>query len=189
MTYKKVLGFILVLLLVISLVGCGFSMAVLPLTLETGDSFSVKMESDDTYYELEFDESDNILYFYEHDEDKDNGYKAIFLDEDGMTGYLGNILEFLAGGMLEMKHVDDGAINGVKYTMISFVNQGEKTYEIIGWIEGSNTGLLFDGTTSKSKTLDAFSCLTFEIKETDQEDEDYYYENIDDLEDIWDYNG
>ena len=181
MSFKKICFVVLSFVLILSCAGCAFSAAALPLNVVTGDKLIVKMHSDDTYYKLEFDDEKNLLKMFENS-NQENKYICALHSEETLNDYIGIVLTALETNTYDMTIVDNGTINGVKYTLVSFDNGDGKTYEIIGWIQGSNTGLVLDGYISKDETIKAFSALTFEIKSTEQEDEKYYYKNINNLE-------
>jgi hypothetical protein len=57
-------------------------------------------------------------------------------------------------------------------------------YEAIGWIIGSNTGIVARSYESKESMDYIMDCITLEIMETKQGDGKYYYDVVDSIEDM-----
>lgn len=183
---KKLFIFVLSIVMVLSFAGCAFSAAILPVTLENGDSFNIKMKSDSQMLSLTYDkDKDDLLKLCDSDENE--VLVGAFLDDDSFEDYVETLISSYEDGLSNIKFLDAGEHNGIEYVLISFKNPSEeKTYEIVGWIVGSNTGVLLDGSESKSETVKLFKSLTFKISETEQTKSKYVNDALDDLKDFVD---
>ena len=65
----------------------------------------------------------------------------------------------------------------VKYMYFSYTNtNGEKVNEILGWIKGSNSGVVFESTEDMASAQDYFTDINFNVTETDQSNSEYICE-------------
>ena len=170
--------------MLLSLAGCAFGAAVLRIQLTHGDYFKVKMISNYRDLTLKFDKDDNnLLKLYD---DADVVLLCAFQTHESLGDYLEIVISELESNGGVVKIEESGEVNGVKYTLISFENEnGYRTYEIIGWIVGTNTGIIADGE-FKNETLKLFGTLKFKISRTEQTNADYYFKNIDNFENLMD---
>lgn len=177
---KKLFAIFISIIMLLSLSGC--STATLKIQLSNGDSFKIKMSSNSRNLTLILDEEDNnLLKLYDNDEVV---LLCAFQSHEILEEYVGLVISELESGSDIVRIEDSGEINGVKYTLISFEDEyGTRTYEVIGWIVGSNTGIIADGE-FKNKTLELFETLTFKIKNTTQSEANYCFKNIDNFENL-----
>jgi len=72
--------------------------------------------------------------------------------------------------------IQEGEDANVRYIFYSYPSSGKSVvYEILGWIIGSNSGLVMKGNDDKDETLDIFTDLYFNVMETDQMNEYYIF--------------
>lgn len=45
----------------------------------------------------------------------------------------------------------------------------------LGWITGSNTGIIFESTSSQDEAAEEFGRISFKVNKTEQKDESYVY--------------
>lgn len=71
----------------------------------------------------------------------------------------------------------------VYYMFYSYPGEdGDTVYEMLGWIEGSNSAFVYESTQDEDSTKDIFKDLWFEVEDTDQENGNYVA-NPDEMED------
>ena len=181
---KRLFILVISVIMVLSVAGCAFSVSTLPVSLKNGDSFNVKMKSDSQMLSLTYNKDDNNLLQLCDDEENELLVGA-FLDEEIFKTYVEAIISSYKKSLSDIKILDKGKYKGVEYVIISFKNPSEeKTYEIIGWIVGSNTGILIDGFESETETMRMFKNLTFKISETEQSQSKYINNAINDLKNL-----
>ena len=72
--------------------------------------------------------------------------------------------------------IQEGEDANVRYIFYSYPSSEKSVvYEILGWIVGSNSGLVMKGNDDKDETLDIFTDLYFNVMETDQMNEYYIF--------------
>lgn len=65
----------------------------------------------------------------------------------------------------------------VNYIYYSYTNsEGNTTYEVLGWILGSNSGIVMEGNSNQDETIDVFTDLYFEVTDSEQDNEYYIYD-------------
>lgn len=145
----------------------------LTLNVDTGDSVKVGINMKQGN-DISFDKEKNIINI----SDKDGKVPAqgIFVPQKSYSLYY------------ETAYTDDrcsikdsGRRNGIAYTYYTYNNNGEINCEFIGWIIGSNTGIVFESTTlSEEDGQELFRLLQFSTDKTEQVNAEYAYEpNID----------
>lgn len=169
---KKILALGLSLVMVLGMTACSFSSnKALTMDVETGDKIKVECDTSDGL-SMKWDKEDNIMTVKE---DKDTVLELVFADEDHIEEYCE-----AASGEVDVKDTDEE--NGVVYTLFAAEDDDEEKFFIVGWIVGSDTGIIAEGTDSKKDTMNAFEALTFTVEDTDQDDDDFYVEDVEEIE-------
>ena len=169
---KKILALGLSVVMIFGMTACSFSSnKALTMDVETGDKIKVACDTSDGY-SMKWDKEDDIMTV---SEDKDTVLELIFADEDHIEEYCE-----AANGEVEVKDSDEHG--GVVYTLFAAEDDDEEKYFIVGWIVGSDTGIIAEGTDSKKETQNAFKALTFTVEDTDQDDDDFYVEDVEEIE-------
>jgi hypothetical protein len=178
--YKKILSLVLTLVIVLSLAGCQFaaSMATKTINVNTGDTLKFSFKTDKHMWDSEL--ADGLLTMEEDDEII---FKCAFHDEDTMEDYVEVVNGALESGAQDIEVEDDGKINNIKYVLISFDQDDERVYEFIGWIVGSNTGIVADVYGDEDFAEEVLETIKFTVKKTEQDDESYYCDVIKDIDD------
>lgn len=176
---KKVIAMICVVVVSISCAACEFaaSMATQTLSLTTGDSLVVSFKTDKHNWSMDL--KDDLLTLVEKDEII---FKCAFHNDDSMEDYAEIVHEALKNGTQDIEFEEDGQIDNIKYVLVSFEQDDKIVYEIIGWIIGSDTGIVADIYGAKSFAKEIIETLKFKVKKTEQANTDYYNEVIDEIE-------
>lgn len=177
---KKIIILLLCTLTIGMLTACNFaaSYQVVTINVETGDTFAATIATKSHVWEIGMDK--NIFCVSENDDTK---LQCMFMTEPAFINYVCNVDNYLSNGSQDMQFIDQGEINGLRYVIVSFADgQGTKTYEVIGWIIGSNTGIVGDCTESEDMMRELLESLTFKIKKTQQNNELYYCNAIESIE-------
>ena len=169
---KKILALGLSVVMVFGMTACSFSSnKALTMDVETGDKIKVECDTSDGL-SMKWDKEDNIMTIKKG---KDTVLELIFADEDHIEEYCE-----AANGEVDVKDTDEE--NGVVYTLFAAEDDDEEKFFIVGWIVGSDTGIIAEGTDSKKDTMNAFEALTFTVEDTDQDDDDFYVEDVEEIE-------
>ena len=100
---------------------------------------------------------------------KDTVMTGILLSDKDYTAYFDTA--YTDGAC---KIIDKGKDKGLEYIYYTYTKGDDITYEYLGWIVGSNTGVLLEGGDSKSLTSDVFDTVFVSVKDTEK-DNDYVY--------------
>lgn len=132
-----------------------------------GDEFSVSINNKKTNT-LSYDETDGVISI---------------INEDGKILQSGCLLntrwykEYYDTVTNECNIICNGSSANVDYIFYSYTineNDNDKVmYEFLGWIIGSNTGIVWEGGSDESDALDLFSDLWFTVETTDQTDNNF----------------
>lgn len=163
---KKLMAILLATLMLFSMAACSTNIG-LTMNVGTGDEIKVKLDTSDDH-SMKWDDDDNVLNVKA---DGDTILEMIWDDEDHMAEYCE-----AATGYVNVKEFD--IRDDVVYSVFVANDDEDEIHYIVGWIIGSDTGFIIEGTDSKRETMRAFDALTFEVKDTDQDDEDYYLECV-----------
>jgi hypothetical protein len=174
--YKKIIAIICAMVIAITCAACEFSASTVSqiLNLDNGDSIKVAFSTNKHSWDMEF--KNDVLTLEENDKIVLNGY---FYTASSMKSYVAKIKDAIATGSQRVKIEDSGKADNFKYVMISFDKNGKTTYEIVGWIVGSNTGIVADVSGSEELAQDIVEALKFTVKKTKQPDSSYYCDEID----------
>jgi hypothetical protein len=149
----------------------------------TEDKMEVQMSNLDDEWEMDFDKDsdDKIVVF-----DGDKGiYDVTFMDELTMDSYIEQLQYNIQKEMITVEFLENNKENGIAYTMYTVKKDKFNVhYEAIGWIIGSNTGIVARSYESKESMDYIMDCITLEIMETKQGDGKYYYDVVDSIEDM-----
>ena len=182
---KKIISMLLAIVMISSLTGCGMikdvfskipttSSMSLTLNVETGDAIKITMDTS-TGYKMTFDNNESMFNIYEKEsENSDPIMQGIFMTTDSFNEYY-NIVYSLTHGNV----VGTGSNDTMKYTILVYDDEEMEnpTSEFMGWVKGSNTGVVFESMVLPTKTAeDIFKLLTFEVESTEQSDKDYIVE-------------
>lgn len=168
---KKIFALLLVFVMVLGMTACSTNKS-LTIDLETGDEIKVTCDTSEDY-DMKWDGDDSELTVKEDDE---KILELVFAEGDALIEKME-----MMNGLIEIKEDDEE--NGVRYLIFTAPDsEDEDVHYIAGWIVGSDTGIYAQGTDSKKETLNALQALTFEIEDTDQDDDDYYPDIFDDIE-------
>ena len=188
---KKYIKQLIVILLsftfMMSIVGCnepyGSVYMGMELFLYTEDEIEVQMSNLDDEWEMDYDkERDEKIVVFDGEK---SIYDVTFMDELTMNSYI-ELLEYdIQKEMIKVEFLENNKENGIAYTM--YIVEKDKFnvhYEVIGWIIGSNTGIVAKSYESKESMDYIMDCITFEIMETKQRDDKYYYNVVDNIVDM-----
>lgn len=100
---------------------------------------------------------------------KDTVMTGILLSDKDYTAYFDTA--YTDGAC---KIIDKGKDKGLEYIYYTYTKGDDITYEYLGWIVGSNTGVLLEGGDSKSLTSNVFDTVSVSVKDTEK-DNDYVY--------------
>lgn len=162
-------------MMAVLLAGCGGSSTMsIVLNVDTGDSISVSLDTSDGN-KMEFDKEKNIINIRDAEaEGEPITARSIFVPQESYALYYET-----AYSDTRCIIIDEGESNGIAYTFYSYNDGNRVNYECIGWVTGTNTGVVMESTVlgeEESKLL--FGKLSFEAKETGQQNEGYIYEPI-----------
>jgi hypothetical protein len=138
---------------------------MLTLALDTGDSIEIKLDTSDDL-SMRWDESESTMHVKDGDDE-------ILLVIFAGKGLMKECLEGVEG---KVKVKDTGSNNGTKYSLFAY-DDDDKHY-IVGWVVGSDTGIIIEGSDSQKDTMNAFEAMSFAVVDTDQDDEYYYVEGV-----------
>ena len=188
---KKYIKQLIVILLsftfMMSIVGCnepyGSVYMGMELFLYTEDEIEVQMSNLDDEWEMDYDKDcdEKIVVF----DGEKSIYDVTFMDELTMDSYIEQLEYGIQKEMHKVEFLENDKGNGIAYTM--YVVEKDKFnvyYEVIGWIIGSNTGIVAKSYESKESMDYIMDCITFEIMETKQRDDKYYYNVVDNIVDM-----
>lgn len=137
----------------------------LVVTSNVGDEFNVSINNKKTNT-ISFDESNGVISL--NNENGDILQSGCFLNARWYKEYYDAITT-------ECNILSYGSSANIDYIFYSYIineNGNEKTmYEFLGWIIGSNTGIVWEAGNNETEALDLFSDLWFEVETTDQKDE------------------
>jgi len=188
---KKYIKQLIVILLsftfMMSIVGCnepyGSVYMGMELFLYTEDEIEVQMSNLDDEWEMDYDKDcdEKIVVF----DGEKSIYDVTFMDELTMDSYIEQLEYGIQKEMYKVEFLENDKGNGIAYTM--YVVEKDKFnvyYEVIGWIIGSNTGIVAKSYESKESMDYIMDCITFEIMVTKQRDDKYYYNVVDNIVDM-----
>lgn len=142
--------------------------------IKSGQVFDMVSDSGDVIHvtinnkrsnRIEYNESERT--FKVVDENEKNLGKGYFLTEKYYKQYYKTVKK-------ECEVIGDNFFCNVKYMYFSYTNtDGEKVNEILGWIKGSNSGVVFESTKDMSNVQDYFTDINFDVTETDQTNSEY----------------
>lgn len=165
---KKIIALCLVFVMALGMTACN-STKSLTIEVSTGDDIKVICDTSEGM-SMSWDGDDSEMTIKEDD---DKIFEFIFIEEDGFEDELVGLV-----GVIDLK--EDDELNGLRYLLFS--NEDDE-YGVIGWVIGSETGIYGDGE-SKKDIKNALKALTFEVEDTDVDEDDYYPEIFDDMEDL-----
>jgi hypothetical protein len=184
---KQLIAVLLSLTFMMIIVSCDGPYGAVYMGMEispyTEDKIEVQMSNLDDGWEMDFDNGSNndVVVF---DGDK-SIYDVTFMDELTMNSYI-ELLEYdIQKEMIKVEFLENAKENGIAYTM--YIVEKDKFnvhYEVIGWIIGSNTGIVAKSYESKESMDYIMDCITLEIMETKQRDGKYYYGVVDNIEEM-----
>lgn len=135
------------------------------ITSSVGDEFNVSINNKKANT-LSYNESDEVISI--HNENNEVLQSGCFLNASWYKKYYNAVTD-------ECNIISYGSSANVDYIFYSYTiteNNNEKTmYEFLGWIIGSNTGIVWEAGNNEDEALILFSDLWFEVKTTDQQDE------------------
>ena len=171
--FKKFLALALGASMVLSMTACSLTGGNKAQSIETdaGDKIKVSCDTSDGL-SMNWNKDKEILTVKDG---KDDALELVFVDEDKIEEYCEE-----ASGEVEVKTTDEH--DGVVYTLFASEDDDDEKHYIVGWIVGSDSGIIAEGTDSKKGTLNAFKALEFEIEDTDQDDDDFYVEDVEEIE-------
>ncbi len=145
------------------------------LDFATDDELNVSIDSDENINLTYNEENDYLLRVYE---DEELDVIIGFMDKDAIDSYCSSIEDGISNDE-EIEVIESGQVNNVMYTLITYeTSDGNTVYEMIGWVIGSNIGFLADGYESERQFMKTMESISFEIEDTKQRDEEYYF-NVD----------
>lgn len=184
---KQLIVVLLSFTFMMSIVGCnepyGSVYMGMELFLYTEDEIEVQMSNLDDEWEMDYDKDcdEKIVVF----DGEKSIYDVTFMDELTMDSYIEQLEYGIQKEMHKVEFLENDKENGIAYTM--YVVEKDKFnvyYEVIGWIIGSNTGIVAKSYESKESMDYIMDCVTFEIMETKQRDDKYYYNVVDNIVDM-----
>lgn len=145
------------------------------ITSDIGDEFNVSINNKKTNT-LSYNEADGVISI--NSESGEVLQSGCFLNTRWYKEYYDAVTN-------ECNIISYGSSANVDYIFYSYTiteNNNEKTmYEFLGWIIGSNTGIVWEAGNNEDEALRLFSDLWFEVKTTDQQDE-YFVTDPDTIE-------
>lgn len=160
-----------------SAAGCGKfkTGTAVSLSVDTGDSVKITIESDS--HKISFDKEKSVVSIAERKEKGENEEDAavlmhgIFVPQNSYSLYYKT-----AYTDSRCSVVENGDGNGIAYTYYTY-DSGEKVNcEYIGWIKGSNTGVVFESTVMEPEScMELVKTLSFSVDSTNQANEEYVY--------------
>ena len=178
---KKIFSSIIAFILIFALFGCTSISNSTVIELEHGDKFKAKITAENRTLTSELNEAGDKLTFYENEIET---LVVAFLSKNAMNNYLNLMIVELSEKEPMITILDEGYTNDITYALISFDNEnGGTTYEIIGWIVGTNTGILMDSFESEDAAMEWFDSLNLELLKTNQTNKKYSFGKIDSISD------
>ena len=137
----------------------------LDISTSTGDSLTIICQNtgEDT---ISFNKEVSAITYFNDDESAKA--QALLLTEDLYKQYADSLKK---SGTLIGPYED----NGVKTSLYSCKISGDDYYVYLGWITGSNTGIIFESTSSQDEAAEEFGRISFKVNKTEQKDESYVY--------------
>lgn len=173
--YKKLVHVFLFCSLCLLFMGCSAQKSMsITLNVDTGDSISMSLDTTDGH-KIEFDKEKSIVNLCAKDGKEESIVaRGIFVPKESYALYFDTAYTDSRCIVLE-----EGKGNGIAYTFYSY-QDGEKTnYEYIGWVVGTNTGVVMESTVlGKEDSFSLFQKVSAEAKKTEQPNVDYVYEPI-----------
>lgn len=161
----------------VSAAGCGKfkTGTAVSLSVDTGDSIRITIDSD--IHKISFDKEKSVVSIAERkekgekEEDAAVLMRGIFVPQNSYSLYYKT-----AYTDSRCSIVESGDGNGIAYTYYTY-DSGEKiNCEYIGWIKGSNTGVVFESTVMKPEAcMELVKTLSFSVDSTNQANEEYVY--------------
>ena len=137
----------------------------LDISTSTGDSLTIICQNtgEDT---ISFNKEVSAITYFNDDESAKA--QALLLTEDLYKQYADSLKK---SGTLIGPYED----NGVKTSLYSCKISGDDYYVYLGWIIGSNTGIIFESTNSQDEAAEEFGRISFKVNKTEQKDKSYVY--------------
>lgn len=168
---KQFAIFCTVIYIALAAAGCGSKTKTssVSLDVDTGDSVRISIPENEEY-EISFDKEKSIINISGGGEG-DVLVQGIFVPQNSYSLYYETAYTDSRCSISE-----EGRDNGISYTYYIYEENGESRCEYIGWIIGSNTGVVFEST-----VLDEESCislmkkLSFSVQSTSQKNGEYCF--------------
>lgn len=141
-------------------------------TLTTGDTVEIQLVASKKQTMVDETDSAGQINGVTISDNEAVVLKLSFTDEKTITEKLDAIESDAKVVYSEMYH-------GAKYSIYTLKSENNATYHFIGWIVGSNVGILADGTAATQEIHDIYKSMTFFVKGTAQKDQRYCVDGID----------
>ena len=164
---KKIFALLLVFVMVLGMTACSTNKS-LTINVDTGDEIKVTCDTSEDI-SMHWDGDDSEMTIKEDDEEI---FGFFFIGEDGFEDEMEDL-----NGEIIIKEDDEE--NGLRYIILTMPDEDD-AYGLVAWIVGSDTGIC-GAAESKKDITKALNALTFTVEDTDQDDDDFYPEILDEM--------